>query len=85
MDRYVGTQQWWVNGKLHREDGPAVVYVHGAKAWYINGLRHRLYGPAVEYANGRKWFFIAGVEYTEEDYTIKIKEIKHNRTIDKNC
>jgi len=78
-------ERWYLNGERHREDGPAVVWADGSKFWYIDDKRHRLYGLAVEYANGRKWFFIAGVEYTEEDYTIKIKEIKYNRTIDKNC
>jgi hypothetical protein len=28
-----------INGKCHREDGPAVEYTNGSKAWYINGKR----------------------------------------------
>ena len=28
---------WNQNGKLHREDGPAVEWVDGSKEWYING------------------------------------------------
>ena len=29
-------QTWWLNGKRHREDGPA--YVNGDyQAWYLNG------------------------------------------------
>ena len=43
---------WFINGKLHREDGPAVEYADGSKDWYINGIRHRENGPAVEYADG---------------------------------
>jgi hypothetical protein len=32
-----GTKRWWLNGKFHREDGPAVEYADGDKAWYLNG------------------------------------------------
>ena len=26
-----------LNGKLHREDGPAVEWANGRKHWYLNG------------------------------------------------
>ena len=32
-----GTKFWWINGKLHREDGPACEWTDGDKAWYLNG------------------------------------------------
>ena len=32
-----GTRSWFLNGKLHREDGPAIEYANGDKYWYING------------------------------------------------
>ena len=32
-----GDKFWWLNGKLHREDGPAVEYADGGKSWYLNG------------------------------------------------
>ena len=32
-----GDKHWYLNGKLHREDGPAVEFVNGNKIWYING------------------------------------------------
>ena len=31
-----GTQSWWLNGKQHREDGPAVMYANGFQRWYQN-------------------------------------------------
>ena len=40
-ERADGTKEWWVNGKLHREDGPAVERADGSKAWWINGELHR--------------------------------------------
>jgi len=32
-----GTKHWYLNGRLHREDGPAVEYANGDKCWYLNG------------------------------------------------
>ena len=43
----------WLNGDLHREDGPACEYANGDKHWYLNGKRHREDGPAREYVNGQ--------------------------------
>jgi len=34
-----GTKCWYLNGKLHREDGPAVEYANGTRLWYLNGER----------------------------------------------
>ena len=31
-----GTKKWFLNGKLHREDGPAIEYSTGTKKWYLN-------------------------------------------------
>jgi hypothetical protein len=53
----LGTKQWYLNGELHRVDGPAVEYTDGSRHWYLNGELHRVDGPAVEYANGdRCWY-----------------------------
>lgn len=51
---------WYLNGDLHREDGPAVELSVGTKYWYINGELHREDGPAVEYYNGSKQWWING-------------------------
>ncbi len=32
-----GIKHWLLNGKLHREDGPAIEYLDGIKYWYLNG------------------------------------------------
>lgn len=34
-----GTKYWYLNGKFHREDGPAIEYADGEKSWYLNGNR----------------------------------------------
>ena len=32
-----GAKYWSLNGKRHREDGPAVEFTNGDKYWYLNG------------------------------------------------
>jgi hypothetical protein len=53
-----GDKHWYLDGKLHRSDGPAVEWADGSKFWYLDGKLHRSDGPAVEYANGdaRFWY-----------------------------
>lgn len=52
-----GFEEWWNNGKLHREDGPAVVNQSG-NFWYFDGILHRRDGPAIELNDGeKKWYF----------------------------
>ena len=36
VDAY-GNKWWYLNGKRHREDGPAVEKANGDKWWYLNG------------------------------------------------
>ena len=33
-----GTKEWYLNGKLHREDGPAIEWRDGDKEWWIKGM-----------------------------------------------
>ena len=49
-----GDKFWCLNGKLHREDGPAIEYGNGDKFWCLNDKLHREEGPAIEYVNGDK-------------------------------
>lgn len=53
----IGTREWYLGYKLHREDGPAVEYTNGDVEWWFNGKLHRQDGPAIEKANGtREWY-----------------------------
>ena len=47
-----GYKSWWLNGELHREDGPACEYSE-YKSWWLNG-KHREDGAAIEYPDGDK-------------------------------
>ena len=71
-----GTKRWFLDDKLHREDGPAVEYVNGSKEWYLNGKCHRVDGPAVEYDYGTKYWFLNGVEYTEAEWSKQTQKVK---------
>jgi len=31
-------REWWIEGLLHRTDGPAIEYDNGDYAWYIEGV-----------------------------------------------
>ena len=61
-----GHKEWYLNGCLHREDGPAVEYADGDKEWWLDGELHREDGPAVEYANGDKEWWLNGEEVDPE-------------------
>jgi len=61
-----GTKHWYIDGKLHREDGPAIECTNGASVWWIHGELHREDGPAVELANGYKAWYLNG-KYHRED------------------
>jgi len=53
-----GNKCWFLNDRLHREDGPAIEWANGDKSWCFHGQYHRLDGPAIEYADGSKiWYF----------------------------
>ena len=61
-----GSKDWYLNGKLHREDGPAVEWANGTKEWRLNGKRHREDGPASEWANGNKVWWLNGELHRED-------------------
>ena len=42
-----GTIRWKIDGILHKEDGPAVIYPNGTTVWYVDGVKHREDGPAM--------------------------------------
>jgi hypothetical protein len=67
-----GSKFWYLNGKCHREDGPAIECASGNKYWYLNGKRHREDGPAVEWSNGNKYWYLNGKEYTEQEFNEKM-------------
>jgi hypothetical protein len=66
---------WYLNGKVHRENGPAVEWSEGTKDWYLNGELHRVDGPAVEWSDGGKEWHLNGLELTETEFIKKTQSI----------
>ncbi len=71
-----GDKYWYINGKFHREDGPAVEFADGYKEWYLNDKRHREDGPAVEFHDGTKEWWVNDRLLSEEEFTKKAKNKK---------
>jgi hypothetical protein len=69
--------RWYLNDKLHREDGPAFEYANGTKWWYLNGEHHREDGPAIEYhPDGSKYWYLNGNELTEAEFNERMNLAK---------
>lgn len=65
-----GTLQWYQNGQLHRDSGPAIVYMLSAgEEWYQNGYRHRDDGPAITDYYGTKMWFQRGMNHRDNSPT----------------
>lgn len=86
-----GTQKWYKNDYLHRENGPAVIWKSGDKEYRINGQLHREDGPAIEYTNVHMWYFndklhridgAAVIDFFEDskEYWYKGKEVEDIKT-----
>ena len=63
-----GSKEWWLDGRLHRTDGPAIEWASGAKAWYSEGELHRADGPAIERPSGSKEWYVDGECLTEAEH-----------------
>ena len=58
-----GYESWYQDGKLHREDGPAIILPNGTEKWIINNREIRIIAPdgSVSYPfqgkgeNARRW------------------------------
>jgi hypothetical protein len=48
--------EWYLNGKCHRVDGPAIEWANGDKEWWLNDNLHRVDGPAFEGNGYRAWW-----------------------------
>lgn len=66
-----GTTEWFMNGVLHRENGPCIENSYGTKAWYLRGKLHREDGPAIEFADGTKCWYINDENLTEEQFNAR--------------
>ena len=65
-----GSKIWYLNGRCHRLDGPAIERSNGSKAWFVNGKRHRIDGPAIEWSGGATSWYICDIECTPESFNL---------------
>lgn len=74
---YPAALNYYVNGRLHRIDGPARICDDGSEMWLYEGVYHRIGGPAITSKNPEhqmfietqaETYYIHGACYTEEDY-----------------
>jgi len=68
---YDDREEWYLNGQLHRKDGPAIKYSNGEEEWCLNGQRHREDGPAIKYSNGEEKWYLNGKLHREDGPAIK--------------
>src|ERR1700691_2727979 len=61
-----GDTGYYLNGSLHREDGPAVLKKDGTLEYWLNGNLHREDGPAKIYPDGIIKYYINNINITVE-------------------
>lgn len=64
-------------GKLHRENGPAVISESGTKYWFRHGRLHRTDGAAIEWNDGDKWFYLNGFKVPREQVMGEADNVKN--------
>ena len=74
-----GSQFWWLNDKLHREDGPAAIYADGTQRWWLNGELHRADGPAI-YADGTQRWYLNGKKLSEAEHAKAVAKLLKQET-----
>ena len=81
-----GTTWWYLNDKLHRQDGPAIEWANGDKEWWFGGERHRQDGPAVEHTflDMKKWY-LNGERLTENEWRAKVQPSQPSQPSQPNC
>jgi hypothetical protein len=63
-----GTQRWYLDGQLHRDDGPAYEGIDGTKMWFRQNKMHREDGPALIQPDGREEFWLNGRNFSEKEF-----------------
>lgn len=60
---------WFVDGKIHKDKEPAMLFDDGSIKWYHEGNLHRIGGPAfVSKSNLIHHYVINGAYYSPQEY-----------------
>ena len=65
-----GIKRYYLDGFLHREDGPAIIYPNGIMEWYNHGSKHRIDGPAIINPFGPDEWYMNDLRYREDGPTV---------------
>lgn len=66
----MSSEEWWREGQLHREDGPAITCKQ-LFIWAQHGNLHNIDGPAVVDPAGPCQYWIDGVRYSPKQFKIE--------------
>ena len=67
-----GGKSWYQDNKLHRKNGPAIIYDNGTRLWIMEDEFNREDGPAVMWPSGGKVWYLKGIEYSKEEWFSKL-------------
>jgi hypothetical protein len=70
-----GNQRWYLHGKQHRENGPAVIFASGSKYWCRHGKLHREDGPAEIWPDGTKFWHFHDRRLSEDVWKLCVESL----------
>lgn len=74
---YKQTVEWEDEaGNLYQLNKLSVDYLNGIESWWVEGKLSRLDGPAIKWRDGSEAWYIEGIEYTEQEFNDKIKQLQ---------
>lgn len=76
-----GSKEYYQNGRVHRDDGPAIEWNFGEKQWWKNGKLHRIDGPAVEWPHGHIEWWVNNRRYSFDNWCEKVNISPEEKTM----
>lgn len=73
-------EEWYKNGILHRDDGPAIT-AKTDEFWYYEGKLHRIGGPAVVARGSPRQYWIHGQKLSPKEYKKEMERRKRKGLI----
>lgn len=74
-----GKKSWYINNKLHREDGPAVERTDGIHDWYLDGKN---VGMCIDNSDGTRTYYLGRQTVTEKEFKATILKDYLNSKLD---
>jgi hypothetical protein len=61
------------NFKIHRDNGPAILWKNGRRSYYKHGYLHREDGPAIENSNGKSRYYLENKRLMKSEFDRRIR------------